>query len=58
MIVGLTLTGPVDADLTADDAVLLPDDEALWYIEGEPGRFIFPFSNEGHFEAALTRQKG
>lgn len=60
VIVGLTLTGPVDADIKATDEVLFPGDVEPWFVEGEPGRRVSPFGSDrlDHFEVALTRQRG
>lgn len=60
VIVGLTLVGPVDADIKSTDLVLFPGDSDPWYVEGEPGRRVSPFGSSqlDHFEVALSRQEG
>lgn len=58
-ITGLTLYLPYGADLRATDTVRLPNDPDPWYVDGEKGSWLNPYTGtaEGD-EVALTRQKG
>ena len=62
VIVGLTLTGPVGADIRAEDEVVFVEEDGgdPWYVEGEPGRRVSPFGSSSldHFEVALNRRRG
>lgn len=59
VITGLTLFCPYDADIRATDEVVLPDDNRVWVVDGEPGDWRDPFSGwRAGTEVALSRQEG
>ena len=58
-ITGLSLFVPYGADIRADDVVLLPGDDRVWEVDGEPGDWRNPFTDwRPGTEVALKRQEG
>lgn len=59
VIVGLTLFAPYGADVTAIDEVLIPGDDVVWQVDGQPGDWRSPFTDwRPGTQVALTRQRG
>ncbi len=59
VVVGLVLLMPYGADIESGDVVRLPDDDAPWQVEGEPGHWRSPFSDwQPGSQVALIRQRG
>lgn len=47
-----------DADVEADDTLLLPGDPVPWFVDGDPGRWDNPLGEERGIVIKLTRTKG